>query len=65
MYFKIQNRFTIEDFIVPLYLLNLTSCTDKFLATTKYHQEGFVKYFDDLLSDKDTNLFEIAKYEYL
>lgn len=51
--------------MVPLYLLNLTYSTDKFLATTRYQQECYVKYFDNLLGDKDADLFEIAKYGYL
>lgn len=61
MSLNLQNRFTVEDFILPLYFMNLVPVTEEFLTTSKFQQEALVKYFDGLLIDNDDCLYQLAK----
>lgn len=61
MSLNIQDRFTVEDFLLPLFFLNMVSVTEEFLATSKYQQEALVKYFDNLLMESDDCLYQLAK----
>ncbi|VVC33796.1 Ribonuclease H-like domain,3'-5' exonuclease domain,Mut7-C RNAse domain [Cinara cedri] len=57
---NIQNKFTVEDFLIPLYFINLVSVTEEFLVTTKFQQEAVVKYFDNLLVEDKDCLYHLA-----
>lgn len=57
----IQNRFGIEDFLIPLFFLNMISVTEEFLVTSKHQQEALVRYLDNLLIENDDCLYQIAK----
>lgn len=61
MSLNIQDRFTVEDFLLPLFFLNMVSVTEEFLVTSKYQQEALVKYFDNLLMESDDCLYQLAK----
>lgn len=61
MSLNIQDRFTVEDFILPLFFANLVSVTEEFLSTSKFQQQALVKYLDDLLVQNDDCLYKIAK----
>ncbi|XP_050424575.1 exonuclease mut-7 homolog [Adelges cooleyi] len=56
----IQNRFSVEEFILPLFFLNMVPVTEEFLATSKFQQEALVKYLDDLLVQNDDCLIQLA-----
>uniref|UniRef100_A0A2S2QUZ9 Putative exonuclease mut-7 n=1 Tax=Sipha flava TaxID=143950 RepID=A0A2S2QUZ9_9HEMI len=58
---NIQDRFTVEDFLLPLFFLNMVSVTEEYLVTSKFQQEALVKYFDDLLAQNDDCLYILAK----
>lgn len=61
MSLNIQDMFTVEDFVLPLFFVNLVSVTEEFLSTSKFQQEALVKYFDSLLVQNDDCLFQLAK----
>lgn len=61
MSLSIQDRFTVEDFLIPLFFINMVSVTEEFLATTQFQQTALVKYFDDLLVENDDCLYLLAK----
>lgn len=61
MSLNIQDRFSVEDFLLPLFFLNLVSVTEEFLVTSKFQQKALVKYFDDLLVENDDCLYQLAK----
>lgn len=51
----------MEDFLIPLYFINLVSVTEEFLVTSKFQQEAVVKYFDNLLVEDKDCLLHLAK----
>lgn len=51
----------MEDFLIPLYFINLVSVTEEFLATTKFQQEAVVKYFDNIIMEDKDCLYHLAK----
>lgn len=61
MSLNIQDRFSVEDFLIPLFFINLVSVTEEFLVTSKFQQEALVKYFDELLVENDDCLYQLAK----
>lgn len=61
MSLNIQERFSVEDFLLPLFFINFVSVTEEFLATSKFQQEALVKYFDGLLVESDDCLYQLAK----
>lgn len=61
MSLNIQDRFSVEDFLLPLFFVNLVSVTEEFLVTSKFQQGALVKYFDDLLVENDVCLYQLAK----
>jgi len=61
MSLNIQDRFTVEDFLLPLFFMNLVSVTEEFLMTTQFQQTALVKYLDDLLVENDDCLYFLAK----
>lgn len=61
MSLNIQDRFTVEDFLLPLFFMNLACVTEEFLMTTQFQQTALVKYLDDLLIENDDCLYFLAK----
>lgn len=61
MSLNIQDRFSVEDFLLPLFFINLVSVTEEFLVTSKFQQECLVKYLDGLLVESDDCLYQLAK----
>jgi len=61
MSLNIQDRFAVEDFLLPLFFMNLVSVTEEFLVTTQFQQTALVKYLDGLLVENDDCLYSLAK----
>ncbi|XP_050548408.1 exonuclease mut-7 homolog isoform X2 [Daktulosphaira vitifoliae] len=60
MCLDIQNRFSIEDFLIPLFFLNMISVTEEYLASSRFQQEALIKYLDNLLIENDDCLYQLA-----
>lgn len=61
MSLNIQDRFSVEDFLLPLFFINMVSITEEYLASSKNQQQALVKYFDDMLMESDDCLYQLAK----
>ncbi|XP_025200796.1 exonuclease mut-7 homolog [Melanaphis sacchari] len=60
MSLNIQDKFSVEDFLLPLFFMNLVCVTEEFLVTSKFQQTALVKYLDDLLVENDDCLYYLA-----
>ncbi|XP_022165293.1 exonuclease mut-7 homolog [Myzus persicae] len=60
MSLNIQDRFTVEDFLLPLFFMNLVCVTEELLVTSQFQQTALVKYLDDLLVENDDCLYFLA-----
>lgn len=45
----LHDKFTIEDFLLPLILQDKLTCVDEFLEDSPQHQVDLVSYLDSLL----------------
>lgn len=61
MSLNIQDRFGVEDFLLPLFFINMVSVTEEYLSSSKCQQQALVKYFDNLLLESDDCLHLLAK----